>query len=100
MMSCWYILTFLQIGSDLVDSKNVWGYLDLIKTYWNLIWFGGYKYLFREVDTITTNLFSAKLQLTEKEMIFLKNSFLEHSLDILPDQVDKLKALCLLILCM
>lgn len=79
----------LQIGSDLVESKNVWGYLDLIKTYWNLIWFGGYKNLFREVDTITSDLFSAKLQLTEKEMVFLKNSFLEHSLDTLPDQVTR-----------
>jgi hypothetical protein len=72
-----------------MDTKSVWGYLDLIKTFWNLAWFGGWKNLFKQVDTQTSNLFSPKLQLTEKEMTLAKISYPGFSLDSLLDQVNK-----------
>ena len=70
-----------------METKSVWGYLDLIKTFWNLAWFGGWKNLFKQVDTLTPNLFSSKLQLSEKEMNLAKSSFLDYSMDTLLDQV-------------
>ena len=79
---------FLQVGSELMEGKNVWGYLDLIKTFWNLAWFGGSQNLFKQVDTvIPSNLFSEKLQLSDKELSLAKNSFLDFNLDNLYNQV-------------
>ena len=66
----------------------MYGYLDLIKTFWNLAWFGGSQNLFKQVDTvIASNLFSEKLQLSEKELTLAKNSFLDFNLETLSDQV-------------
>ena len=66
----------------------MWGYLDLIKTFWNLAWFGGSQNLFKQVDTvIPSNLFSEKLQLSDKELSLAKNSFLDFNLDNLYNQV-------------
>jgi hypothetical protein len=65
-------------------SKNAFGYLDLMKVFWNLAWYGGGP---SNLTESTSNVFSVKLQLTEKDVNLAKTSFLDVTLENLQLQV-------------
>jgi hypothetical protein len=65
-------------------SKNAFGYLDLMKVFWNLAWYGGGP---SNLTDSTSNVFSAKLQLTERDVNLVKTSFFDVTLENLQSQV-------------
>lgn len=75
----------------LSDSKTFHGYLGLIKTFWNFSWFEGARNVFQHEDTISPKLFSERLQWTKSELKLAKVSFLDFSLENLPNQIKAIK---------
>lgn len=76
-----------EVGRILSETNNVWGYLGLIKTFWNFAWHGGPRNTLKHKDSITSKLYSEKLHMTKDDLSFVRFSFAEFVFEDLPEQL-------------
>jgi hypothetical protein len=76
-----------EVGRVLSETNNVWGYLGLIKTFWNFAWFGGPRNTFKNQESISSKSYSEKLHMTKEDLDFVRFSFSEFVFEDLPEQL-------------
>jgi len=69
------------------EPNNLPRYLGLIKAFWNFAWYGGPRNTLKHENSITSNMYSARLHLTKEDLDLLRFSFSEFVFEDLPAQL-------------